>query len=57
MADLVVKSKVKEHVQGLGLRTSSEALDQLSGVVAGILKKAGERCKANGRSTIKGADL
>jgi len=57
MAELVVKSKVKEFVQGLGLRTSAEAVDALNKVVEEKLKKAAERCKGNKRSTIKEYDL
>lgn len=57
MADLVVKSKVKEYVQSMNLRCSSEAVERLNSVVEKVLKDAAERCKGNKRSTIKEYDL
>lgn len=57
MADLVVKSKVKEVVKEKNFRLSGKALDKLSEVVQWHLNKAMERAEANGRKTIKSADL
>lgn len=55
--DLVVKSKVKEFVNGKDMSCSSEAVDALSGKVAAILEAAIARAKENGRKTVKACDL
>ncbi len=58
MADvLVVQSKVKEFLKSKGCNTSSEVAASLSKAVADLLNKGVERCKANGRKTVKGTDL
>ena len=57
MAELIVKSKVREYAKSKGVSFSAEADDVLSDVVASILDRAGERAKANNRSTIKARDL
>ncbi|NOR85356.1 hypothetical protein GQ473_04500 [archaeon] len=57
MAELIVKSKVREYAKSKGVSFSAEADDVLSDVVANILDRAGERAKANNRSTIKARDL
>lgn len=58
MADaLVVQSKIREFVKKQDLRLSADALDALNGAVESILKKASERCKANGRQTIRPPDF
>ena len=57
MSELIVKSKVREYAKSKGISFSAEADDVLSNVVAGILDRAGERAKANNRSTIKARDL
>jgi len=54
---MVVQSKVKEYLADKGFRSSSDVVDSLSAQVAGILDSAAERCKANGRSTVRGSDL
>ena len=55
--DLVVKSKVKEFVNGADMSCSAEAVDALSGKVADILKAAIGRSRENGRKTVKACDL
>ncbi|MCK4550518.1 MAG: hypothetical protein KAT91_01045 [Candidatus Aenigmarchaeota archaeon] len=57
MADLIVKSKVREYAKSKGVSFSAEADDVLDKVVAGLLDRAGERAKANNRTTIKARDL
>lgn len=48
---LIVESKVREFLPE-GIRLSSDALDGLDSVVKEIIKKAVQRCQANGRKTI-----
>ncbi|MTV24279.1 DUF1931 domain-containing protein [Nitriliruptoraceae bacterium ZYF776] len=58
MADsLVVNSKLKEAVKGLDLRMDSSLGDALNEKIAGILKDAAERAKANNRGTLRPHDL
>ena len=57
MSELIVKSKVREYAKSKGISFSAEADDVLSTIVAGILDRAGERAKANNRTTIKARDL
>ena len=54
---LVVKSKVKELLSKKDFRVSAEALDKMSEVVEWHVTKSMERASANGRKTIKAADL
>ncbi|HNW92155.1 MAG TPA: hypothetical protein PKM88_04510 [bacterium] len=55
--DLVVKSKVKEFVNGAEMSCSGEAVEALSGKVADLLTAAIARAKENGRKTVKACDL
>lgn len=48
---IVVESKVRELLPE-GIRLASDALDGLDTVVKEIIKKAIQRCQANGRKTI-----
>ncbi len=48
---IVVESKVRELLPE-GIRLASDALDGLDSVVKEIVKKAVQRCQANGRKTI-----
>lgn len=57
MTDYVVKSKVKELVNNMNMRMSSDAVTELSKKVKWILEKAGERADKNGRKTIMPQDL
>ncbi|MCK4883385.1 MAG: DUF1931 domain-containing protein [Candidatus Diapherotrites archaeon] len=54
---LVVGSKVKEAIKAAGCNTAGDATDTLSGVVAGLISKAAERAKSNGRKTVRGVDF
>ena len=55
MADLIVKSKVKEFVGDMSV--GAEFYDALSKEVEVLIKKAKVRCKENGRSTLKARDV
>ncbi len=58
MADvLVVGSKVKEAVKGNDLNMAGDFVEGLSKEVGSIVNKAAERCKANGRKTLRACDL
>lgn len=52
---LVVKSKVRGVVKGM--RVSGDFADALDKKVAEIVKEAAARAKANGRATVRPADL
>ncbi len=52
---LVVKSKIKEYAEGMNV--SGDFADALDKEVESLIKKAVERCKANGRKTVQGRDL
>ena len=54
---LVVTSRLKEYIKEKGLRSDGELDEALSASVAALLDKAAARCKENGRSTIRPADL
>ena len=53
----IVKSKVAETIRGQNMMVSSDAYDTLSMLVASKVKRACERCQANGRKTGKPYDL
>jgi histone H3/H4 len=52
---LVVKSKIKEHAEGLNV--AGDFADALDKEIEALIKKAVERCKANGRKTCQARDL
>jgi histone H3/H4 len=52
---LVVKSAVRELVGDF--RVSEDFWEALNKAVSEVVKKAVERAKANGRKTVRGADL
>ena len=54
---LIVQSKVKEVIKKQGCNTASDAVDAMSKQVEGMIKKAIDRCKANGRKTVKATDF
>ena len=54
---LVVNSKVKEKIKGLGYNTAKDASEGLSVLVAGLIEKATERAHANGRKTVRAIDF
>lgn len=55
MADLIVKSKIKEAVKDLNI--ASDVAEALNTKVNSILKEAAERAKANGRKTLQARDI
>jgi hypothetical protein len=55
MADLVVKSKVKEYAGDVSV--GADFYDALSKEVETLINKAKARCKDNGRSTLKARDV
>jgi histone H3/H4 len=55
MADLIVKSKIKEAVKDLNV--SGDVAEALNKKVEELLKEAAERAKANGRRTLQARDL
>jgi len=54
---LVVGSKVKEAVKSEGCNSAGDLVDALSAEVAAMIKKAAKRAQANGRKTVRAADL
>ena len=54
---LVVQSKVRDVVRKAKLRLSGDAVSEISKNVEWLLKKAGDRAKANKRQTIKASDI
>lgn len=54
---LVVQSKVKNLVKKAKMKCSSDVINGLSHVIAHTLNKGVERAKANGRKTLRAADL
>ncbi len=54
---LVVGSKVKDFIKEEELRTDGDLLEALSEKVEAMLKSAMQRCKENGRSTVRPCDL
>ncbi len=57
VADLVVKSKVKELISKAGCRSSGDVFDAINMTVAWYLEQAAKRAKANGRQTVRGHDV
>ncbi len=55
MADLIVKSKVKEYVGDMSV--GADFYDALNGEVAKLIDKAKGRCRENNRSTLKARDV
>lgn len=54
---LVVQSKVKDLVKKAKMKCSSDVVDAMSRLVQTTIAKGVERAKANGRKTLRGADL
>ncbi len=54
---LIVASKVKAHIKGKKMMTSSESLEAISDAVYAMLDKAATRARANRRSTVKAQDI
>ena len=55
MADLIVKSAVKEQLDGMNV--AAEFYDALNEDVAELLADAGRRADANDRKTVQARDL
>ena len=55
--NLVVGSKIKDLIKESDLRTDGDLMEALSGKVEQLLKEAMQRCKENGRSTVRPCDL
>lgn len=56
MASLIVKSAVKAKCPK-GMRVSGDLYDAVDKAVVDLLNSAAKRAKANGRTTIRAADL
>lgn len=54
---LVVQSKVKELVKKTKMKCSSDVIDAANHILQNAIVKGCERAKANGRKTLRGADL
>ena len=54
---LVVQSKVKELVKKGKMKCSSDVVDGLNHLLAWHVTRAIDRAKANGRKTLRAADL
>ena len=54
---LVVGSKVKDAVKAEGCNTAGDLVDALSAEVSAMIKKAAARAQANGRKTVRAADI
>jgi len=55
---LIVKSKVREYVKGIGeFNISSDFIEALNVEVADLIKKASTRTKSNSRKTLSAKDV
>jgi len=55
---LLVGSKTKDAMRGKGkYNVSSDAIEALNGYVYWLIDQAQQRCKANGRKTIRNYDI
>jgi len=57
VADLVVKSKVKELIKEAGMNASAEIWGELGHVVSRTVKIAIARAQSNKRKTVKACDV
>lgn len=57
MADLIVQSKVKEHIKQGGKRMAGDFVDALDDKVKSIVDEAIRRAEGNGKGTVKPNDL
>lgn len=57
MADLIVQSKVKEHIKEGGKRMSGDFVDALDDKVKAMVDEAIRRAEGNGKGTVKPNDL
>jgi histone H3/H4 len=54
---LLVASKVRAAVKAAGCNFGGDALEALNGYVAWLVDQATKRAGANGRKTVRGADI
>ncbi len=54
---LVVQSKVKNLIKESKMKCSSDVIDQLNSVISEAITRGVERAKANGRKTLRAADI
>jgi histone H3/H4 len=54
---LIVGSKMKDAIRKNGCNVSSDVLDALSSRVHEMIGEAVNRCKENGRKTVRGYDF
>jgi histone H3/H4 len=57
MDPLIVASKAKAALKGMGCNTSGDALDALNGYAGWLIDQAAKRAKANGRKTVRAHDF
>ncbi len=59
MSELVVKAKIKElaKIDEKALNVSTDFYEEINKKVSGLITKACERARANGRNTIMGKDV
>lgn len=56
-ANVVVASKVRDAVRNGDIRMASDFVDGLNTEVSGMISKAVDRAKSNGRGTVRTQDL
>ena len=54
---MVVTSRVKEVIKSKKLRSDGKLADAVNEKLLAMIEGAAARCKANGRSTVRGYDL
>jgi hypothetical protein len=57
MEKLIVESKVKDVIKAADLQTAGNLTEFLNEKVHALLQEAVDRCKANGRKTVRPEDL
>jgi len=54
---MAVTSRIKEYIKAKGLRSDGDLDTAVTNMIAAKLDKAVQRCKDNGRQTVRPADL
>lgn len=54
---IIVASKAKAALKGMGCNTAGDALDALNGYAGWLIEQAAKRAKANGRKTVRAHDF
>ena len=54
---IIVASKAKGALKGMGCNTAGDALDALNGYCFWLLEQAAKRAKENGRKTVRAHDF